>query len=143
MKWINQYLREIVRWSFTQWRIHMAVAVILISLSLIVRKFTGISWLNILFQAIFAYSAIWFIILIFLAPACLWHQLDERLRLISQHRPLVIIDGYEGSYEEDDLTGEERLVEMLHIVNRGDASAVSITIPPIQPLSRTSRILVP
>lgn len=64
-------------------------------------------------------------------------------RLTARPRPWVTIDGYEGVYAEDLETGKEYLVETLRIVNRGDASAVSIEIPPIQLLGRTARLLAP
>ena len=64
-------------------------------------------------------------------------------RLTDKSRPLITIDGYKGVYEEDVGTGEEHLFEMLSVVNRGDASAVSIKIPSIQLLGRTARLLVP
>ena len=66
-----------------------------------------------------------------------------KTQLTDQPRPWVTIDGCEGVYAEDDQTGEECLVETLHIVNRGGASAVSIEMPPIQLIGRTARLLHP
>ena len=64
-------------------------------------------------------------------------------KLTVSPRPWVAIDGYEGVYAEDVETGEEYLVETLRIVNRGDAPAISIEIPPIQFTNRTARLLAP
>jgi hypothetical protein len=140
MKWILRYLRELVTWSFTRWRIHHAIIGVIAIVGGLVSK----NWFIIHPQFIPVYLLIWLAILtIVVAPACLWRQMDERLRLLTQLRPWVIIDGYEGVYREDAQTGEEYLVEMLHIVNRGDASAVSIAIPAIQSLRRSARILEP
>jgi hypothetical protein len=146
MKWILRYLRELVTWSFTRWRIHQAVVAVIVGVLFIVGWLVciRISWLNTTPQIIAAYLVVWLMILtLVFAPACLWRQMEERLSLLSQLRPFVIIDGYEGFYREDGQTGEEYLVEMLHIVNRGDTTAVSIAIPTIQPLKRIARILKP
>jgi hypothetical protein len=144
MKWIILYLRTLLTWSFTQWRIHQAIVAILVAVIVLIGKFIGMSWLNTLSQVIVAYFVIWLVILtFFVAPACLWHQMDEKLRLSDQSRPWVIIDGYEGYYSEDDQTGQEYLVETLHIVNRGDTPAVSIAIPPVKLLGRTARLINP
>lgn len=140
MNWIFRYLRELVTWAFARWSIHQAI----VTLLLIVAGLVGLSLFNTQPKTIGYYLVAWLVVLILVvAPARLWHQLDERLRLTSQPRPWVTIDGYKGVYEEDDETGEEYLVETLHIVNRGDASAVNIVIPPIHLLDRKARLLNP
>ena len=62
---------------------------------------------------------------------------------LADRRPWVTIDGYAGVYGEDGETGEEYLVETLHIVNRGQAPAVSIAIARIELFGRTARLLHP
>lgn len=59
----------------------------------------------------------------------------------SKPRPWVTVDRYDAVYREDDETGEEYLLEMLHIVNVGDESAVSIHIQPLNFAGRTARLL--
>lgn len=47
-------------------------------------------------------------------------------------RPWVIVNSYSPSWPVDEETGEEYLLESIHIVNRGAAPAVNIIIPDIQ-----------
>jgi hypothetical protein len=56
-------------------------------------------------------------------------------------RPFLVLDGYESVHVENAETGEEYLAEKVHIVNRGDAAAVSIEMSPVQFGSRTARFL--
>lgn len=80
MKWVFRYLWEMLRWSFSRWRIHQAIVAIFAGVLFLVGNFAGINWLNTA-PAIAAYLAVWLAILTFvIAPACLWHQQDERLR---------------------------------------------------------------
>jgi hypothetical protein len=50
----------------------------------------------------------------------------DETQITTPARPWVIIDGYSSAYLEDEETGEEYLVESIHIVNRGQVAAVSI-----------------
>ena len=47
-------------------------------------------------------------------------------------RPWVIVNRYSTSWPEDEETGEEYLLESIHIVNRGEVPAVNIIIPDIR-----------
>jgi hypothetical protein len=132
MKWIPRYIWKLVVWSFTRLRIHQAIVAVIVGGLFIVGWLIGIriSWLSTAPQIMASCLVVWFIILIlFVAPACLWHELE--LHLAEQPRPWVIIDHYDFAYIKDDETGEESPAETLHIVNRGGAPAVSIKIPPI------------
>ena len=55
-------------------------------------------------------------------------------------RPWVIIDKYGWETHEDENTGEEYDVETLHLVNRGDAAAINITVPPLRVRGRTAEV---
>jgi hypothetical protein len=145
--WLLRYLHQLLIWSFTRFRIHQAIVALVVGVLFIAGNFVGISWLNTLPQAVPTCFVIWFVILTFLvAPACLWHQQDLKL-LLSAHpqppRPQVIIDGYKVTYAEDSETGEIHDIEWLHIVNRGNAPAVNIEIPPIMCHKRAARLLSP
>ena len=90
----------------------------------------------------------WFIsALICFIVALYWVWRSEYLRAekaearLNELRPWITIDGYKQFFTEDAETGEDYLVETLHVVNRGGKSAVSIEIPPIQLLGKTTRIL--
>jgi predicted nucleotide-binding protein with TIR-like domain len=69
----------------------------------------------------------------------------SKLRVKRNHeekrRPWVTVDRYDAVYLEDDETGQEELVETLHIVNVGEESALSIQIKPLQYFGRTARLL--
>jgi hypothetical protein len=64
-------------------------------------------------------------------------------KLATIPRPWVVVDGYEGFYAEAAETGQEHLAETVRIVNRGDATAVSIDMPSVQFGNRSARILTP
>jgi hypothetical protein len=115
MKWLLRYLQELWNLAFSR----LAPYQRFISLIIIAAGFVGLTWLH-TFLGLILLGLLAFLFF-FVAPACLWHQQDLKLRLIGQPRPLVIIDGYEGIYVEDDKTGQRYLVDVLHIVNRGDA----------------------
>lgn len=57
-------------------------------------------------------------------------------------RPWVTIDDYERWFGEDKDTGEQYSWETIHIVNRGDAPAVSIVIPPIRLAPQSVRPMI-
>jgi len=142
--WLLRYLHQLLIWSFTRLRAHQAIVALVVGALFSAGKFVGITWLNTLPEAIPAYFVIWFVIVTFVvAPACLWHQQDQKLRLSAQPRPLVIIDGYKETYGEDAETGEEYSREWLQIVNRGNALAVNIEIPPIKCHKGAASILLP
>jgi hypothetical protein len=52
-------------------------------------------------------------------------------------RPWVIVNRYSTSWLVDEETGEEYLLESIHIVNRSEVPAVNIIIPDIQCSGRT------
>lgn len=74
----------------------------------------------------------------FIAAYRTWVAQYRRAETASQQRPFVVIDGYEEEWAEDNQTGQEYLIEKLHIVNNGKVSAVSIKIPPIKAYGRTT-----
>lgn len=53
------------------------------------------------------------------------------MQLVRLPRPWLVIDDYSAGIDEDDF-GQEHLWERVHIVNRGDAPAVSVVIPEVR-----------
>jgi predicted nucleotide-binding protein len=68
-------------------------------------------------------------------------KLQIKRKQTAKRRPWVTIDRYDAVYGQDDETGEEYLIETLHIVNVGEESALSIQIKPLQQFGRTARLL--
>ena len=60
-------------------------------------------------------------------------------QLATPPRPWVTVDGYSSEFVQDEETGEEYLWETVHLVNRGQAPAVSIVIFEIHLGRRTAR----
>ena len=74
----------------------------------------------------------------FIAAYRTWVAQYRHAETASQQRPFVVIDGYEEEWVEDNQTGQEYIIEKLHIVNSGKVSAVSIKIPPIEAYGQTT-----
>jgi hypothetical protein len=144
MKRLPRYLRELWNLAFSRLGPYRRFGGLITIVAVLVGL--GLAWLStFLGVALLGLLALFFF---FVAPAWLWRQQDQelhdlRLRLTGQPRPPVIIDSYEGTYMEDFETGEEVLVETLHIVNRGNVPAVSIEIPRISCHNRTTNLLRP
>ncbi|MFZ2445748.1 MAG: hypothetical protein WAW37_05285 [Syntrophobacteraceae bacterium] len=67
-------------WSFVRWRIHFGILTAIGGMVLIVGKFGWASWFDSFLQPVVTYFVIWLGILTFVvAPACLWHEQDEKL----------------------------------------------------------------
>ncbi len=140
MKWPLRYLVNCVKWGFTQWRIHQAIVGVIVVVGGLVFK----DWFSAHRSAIPWYLIGWLAFYTFVvAPAWLWHQLDEKLLSTDQPRPLVVIDGHEATYVEDSNTGQRGLVDLLRIVNRGNSPAVNIEIPAIPYHNRTASLFRP
>jgi hypothetical protein len=56
-------------------------------------------------------------------------------------RPWLAIDDYTAGIVEDEETGQEYFWERIHLVNRGEAPAVSIMVPEIHLAGRRARLL--
>jgi len=74
-----------------------------------------------------------------------WHAENRRAdaaesALSARPRPWVIIDGYDLATQIDNDTGQEYDVETLHLVNRGEATAINIEIPAVRISGGTTRI---
>jgi hypothetical protein len=65
------------------------------------------------------------------------------LQTMTLPRPWVTIDDYTSRFVDDEQTGEAVLWETVHIINRGQAPAVSIVVPEIHFGGRTARLLRP
>ncbi|MEO8379144.1 MAG: hypothetical protein ABI779_05730 [Acidobacteriota bacterium] len=89
--------------------------------------------------AIFAFVC--FVVAAYRIWAMEYRRAEDAETRLSNARPWVTIDGYSGVYHEDDETGEEYLVETLNVVNRGAAPAVSISLPAIEMVGQTARLL--
>jgi hypothetical protein len=68
---------------------------------------------------------------------------DAEVKLKTPPRPWLIIDRYSSETFEDEETGQEGVWETIHVVNRGQAPAVSIVIPEIHLAGRRTRLLRP
>jgi hypothetical protein len=75
--WIAQYIWALLRWSLGRWRVHQAVIALLAT----VGGFLCKNWFSTHLLNIPLYMIVWLLILILIvAPACLWRQQEQRLR---------------------------------------------------------------
>lgn len=110
--WFLRYLRELLQSGFTQWRIHQAIVGVIV----VVGGFLFKDWFSAHQSVIPAYLVGWLAFYTFVvAPAFLWHQLDEKLRheLIKRNELEASKLQFEKSWERK-AEAYQRILEALH-----------------------------